>query len=133
MAFLFKACSFISIAKLNTYIENRIIEIAPLAFMRGRTLDNAFIILDEAQNATDLQLKMFLTRLGPSAKCIVTGDLTQVDLPGKMRSGLSYTLKVLENIKGIGFLFLNKGDVIRHKLVAKIIEAYDKNDKKELH
>ena len=120
----------LSINKLNTYIENRIIEIAPLAFMRGRTLDNAFIILDEAQNATDLQLKMFLTRLGPSAKCIVTGDLTQVDLPGKMRSGLSYTLKVLENIKGIGFLFLNKGDVIRHKLVAKIIDAYDKNDKK---
>ena len=120
----------LSIAKINTYIENRIIEIAPLAFMRGRTLDNAFIILDEAQNTTDLQLKMFLTRLGPSAKCIVTGDLTQVDLPGKMRSGLSYTLKILEKIQGIGFLFLNKSDVIRHKLVAQIIDAYEKKEKK---
>ncbi len=120
----------LSITKINTYIENRIIEIAPLAFMRGRTLDNAFIILDEAQNTTDLQLKMFLTRLGPSAKCIVTGDLTQVDLPGKMRSGLSYTLKILEKIQGIGFIFLNKSDVIRHKLVAQIIDAYEKKEKK---
>lgn len=114
--------------KLNNHIENGIIEIAPLAFMRGRTLNNAFIILDEAQNATHLQLKMFLTRIGPSAKCMITGDLTQIDLPRNTKSGLKNSIKILESIEDIGFIYLNKGDVIRHKLVAKIIEAYEKDE-----
>lgn len=114
--------------KLTQYMFNRIIEIAPLAFMRGRTLDNAFIILDEAQNATEMQLKMFLTRLGPSAKCIVTGDLSQIDLPKQQRSGLPITLRILDNIEGIGILFLESGDVVRHRLVKEIIHAFDRND-----
>ncbi len=117
----------LSTSKLNHMIENGIIEIAPLAFMRGRTLNNAFIILDEAQNATSVQIKMFLTRLGPSAKCVVTGDLTQIDLPNNVKSGLNSSIKILESIKEIGFVYLNKGDVIRHKLVAKIVDAYEKN------
>jgi phosphate starvation-inducible PhoH-like protein len=111
--------------KLNYMITNRIIEIAPLAFMRGRTLDNAFIILDEAQNTTVPQLKMFLTRIGPSAKAIVTGDMTQIDLPRNQRSGLGVGLKILENINGIGIINLSEKDVVRHKLVKKIIRAYD--------
>jgi phosphate starvation-inducible PhoH-like protein len=114
--------------KLTQYMQNRIIEVAPLAFMRGRTLDNAFIILDEAQNCTEMQLKMFLTRLGPSAKCIITGDLSQIDLPPSQRSGLVRTLNLLENVEGIGILHLESGDVVRHKLVRLIVEAFDKSD-----
>lgn len=116
--------------KLSQYMANRIIEVAPLAFMRGRTLDNAFIILDEAQNATDMQLKMFLTRLGPSAKCIVTGDLTQIDLPYSQRSGLRHTLSILSGIEGIGVLHLENADVVRHRLVKEIITAFDISDAK---
>lgn len=110
--------------KLKTYIENRVIEIAPLAFMRGRTLDNAFVILDEAQNATNSQLKMFLTRMGPSAKFVVTGDLTQIDLPKQQSSGLKNAVEVLSNIDGIAVVNLTDNDVIRHKLVKSIINAY---------
>ncbi len=113
--------------KLNYYLENRIIEIAPLAFMRGRTLNNAFIILDEAQNATSAQLKMFLTRIGPIAKCIITGDLTQIDLPDKQVSGLGFALDILKNVEGISIVKLDAKDVIRHRLVKDIINAYDKN------
>ncbi len=112
--------------KLNYYMGNRIIEIAPLAYMRGRTLDNAFIILDEAQNATDMQLKMFLTRIGPSAKAIITGDLTQVDLPKNQRSGLYKASQILRNIPGIAHITLNESDVVRHPLVKSIIRAYDR-------
>jgi phosphate starvation-inducible PhoH-like protein len=114
--------------KLKQYIETRVIEIAPLAFMRGRTLDNAFVILDEAQNATDLQLKMFLTRMGPHAKFIVTGDLSQIDLPKKQLSGLLKAVKILEGIEGIRFQYLTYEDVVRHKLVKDIIKAYDKGE-----
>jgi len=110
--------------KLKVYLENRTIEIAPLAFMRGRTLDNCFVILDEAQNATDMQLKMFLTRMGPSAKFIVTGDVTQIDLPKKQQSGLHTALRILTDIKGIDIIYLTGEDVVRHKLVKKILEAY---------
>ncbi len=110
--------------KLKVYLENRTIEIAPLAFMRGRTLDNCFVILDEAQNATDMQLKMFLTRMGPSAKFIVTGDVTQIDLPKKQQSGLHTALRILTDIKGIEIIYLTGEDVVRHKLVRKILEAY---------
>lgn len=111
--------------KLKLYIENRTIEIAPMAFMRGRTLDQAYVILDEAQNATDLQLKMFLTRMGPHAKFIVTGDLTQIDLPKSQQSGLLRAVKILNNIEGIQFAFLTFEDVVRHRLVKDIIKAYD--------
>ncbi|MCD8739887.1 PhoH family protein [Mucilaginibacter roseus] len=110
--------------KLKTYLENRTIEIAPLAFMRGRTLDNCFVILDEAQNATDMQLKMFLTRMGPTAKFIVTGDVTQIDLPKKQQSGLHTALRILTDIKGIDIIYLSGEDVVRHKLVKRILEAY---------
>lgn len=113
--------------KLKQHLENRVIEIAPMAFMRGRTLDNAYVILDEAQNATDLQLKMFLTRMGPHAKFIVTGDLSQIDLPKKQQSGLVRATKILEGIKGIEFAYLTYEDVVRHKLVKDIIKAYDKD------
>lgn len=115
----------IPMEKLNLLKENRVIEVAPLAFMRGRTLDNAFIILDEAQNATSMQLKMFLTRIGPNAKCIVTGDVTQIDLPKSQQSGLPYALNILKDIEGIGILHLSNKEVIRHRLVAKIIAAYE--------
>lgn len=111
--------------KLATYLEDGTIEIAPLAFMRGRTLDNAFAILDEAQNATENQLKMFLTRMGKSAKFIITGDITQIDLPKNQISGLITATKLLNKIKGISFVFLNERDVVRHPLVTKIIEAYE--------
>ncbi len=111
--------------KLAYYIENRIIQIAPLAFMRGRTLDHAFVILDEAQNATEGQLKMFLTRMGSSAKFIITGDITQIDLPKHQPSGLPQAMKLLKNIEGIGFIELDGNDIIRHKLVKKIIEKYN--------
>ncbi|WP_432708964.1 PhoH family protein [Pedobacter sp.] len=110
--------------KLKLYLENRTIEIAPLAFMRGRTLDNCYVILDEAQNSTDLQLKMFLTRMGPSAKFIVTGDVTQIDLPKKQMSGLFNALKILDNIPGIDVIYLTGEDVVRHKLVKRILKAY---------
>lgn len=110
--------------KLKGYLENRTIEVAPLAFMRGRTLDNCFVILDEAQNATDMQLKMFLTRMGPTAKFIVTGDLTQIDLPKKAQSGLATAINLLTNIQGIDIIYLTGSDVVRHKLVKRILEAY---------
>ncbi len=116
------------IEKLNYFMTNRIIEIAPLAFMRGRTLDNAFIILDEAQNSTGMQIKMFLTRLGPSAKCIITGDLSQVDLPRHQKSGLRKALDILHGLQGIGVVRLTAEDVVRHRLVKDIIIAYDKAD-----
>ena len=111
--------------KLNQYIENRIIQIAPLAFMRGRTLDNAFVILDEAQNTTESQMKMFLTRMGTNAKFIVTGDTSQIDLPYKQPSGLLQALKFLKNAPGIDIIELDNTDVIRHKLVKIIIERYE--------
>ncbi len=110
--------------KLKVFLENRTIEIAPLAFMRGRTLDNCFVILDEAQNSTDLQLKMFLTRMGPTAKFIVTGDVTQIDLPRKQQSGLNNALRILGEIQGIDIIYLNGDDVVRHKLVKNILRAY---------
>lgn len=110
--------------RLKSFLENRTIEIAPLAFMRGRTLDNCFVILDEAQNATDMQLKMFLTRMGPTAKFIVTGDVTQIDLPRKQQSGLHTALRILGDIKGIDIIYLTGDDVVRHKLVRRILEAY---------
>jgi phosphate starvation-inducible PhoH-like protein len=111
--------------KLNQFIENRTIQIAPLAFMRGRTLDNAFVILDEAQNTTESQMKMFLTRMGANAKFIVTGDSTQIDLPLKQPSGLLQALRFLKNVDGIDIIELNNTDVIRHKLVKAIIERYE--------
>lgn len=113
--------------KLNQYIENRIIQIAPLAFMRGRTLDNAFVILDEAQNTTESQMKMFLTRMGANAKFIVTGDVTQVDLPSKQPSGLLQAIRYLKKVEGISIIELDNTDVIRHKLVRAIIESYENN------
>lgn len=118
-------------AKLESYIEDKTIEIAPLAFMRGRTLDNAFAILDEAQNATESQLKMFLTRMGKSAKFIITGDVTQIDLPRNQTSGLITATRILNKVKGIEFIFLNETDVVRHPLVTKIIQAYDGSQTKE--
>ncbi len=111
--------------RLTQFVENRVIEIAPLAFMRGRTLDNAFIILDEAQNSTTLQMKMFLTRLGPSAKCIITGDLSQVDLPFHQKSGLRHASNLLQKIQGITTVVLNRDDVVRHRLVKEILRAYE--------
>jgi len=114
--------------KLLTYLEDGTIEIAPLAFMRGRTLDNVFAILDEAQNATISQLKMFLTRMGKSAKFAVTGDITQIDLPKNQRSGLIHSMDILSNMKGIDFVILDEKDIIRHKLVSRIIKAYQTNE-----
>jgi phosphate starvation-inducible PhoH-like protein len=111
--------------KLSYFMTNRVIEIAPLAYMRGRTLDNSFIILDEAQNATDLQLKMFLTRIGASAKAIITGDLTQIDLPKNQKSGLEKATRILRHIDGIGYVQLDEEDVVRHRLVKAIIRAYE--------
>jgi phosphate starvation-inducible protein PhoH and related proteins len=117
--------------KLGYYMSTRTIEIAPLAYMRGRTLDHAFIILDEAQNATDLQLKMFLTRIGSNAKAIITGDMTQVDLPRNQRSGLEKAVRILQNVDGISHIKLDEEDVVRHRLVKAIIRAYDKEKLKE--
>jgi phosphate starvation-inducible PhoH-like protein len=117
--------------KLGYYMTTRTIEIAPLAYMRGRTLDNCFIILDEAQNATDLQIKMFLTRIGGNAKAIITGDLTQVDLPRNQKSGLAKASRILKNIDGIGYIELDEEDVVRHKLVKAILKAYDKEGQRE--
>ncbi|HAQ64910.1 MAG TPA: phosphate starvation-inducible protein PhoH [Bacteroidales bacterium] len=110
--------------KLLTYIEDGTIEIAPIAFMRGRTLDHAFAILDEAQNATENQMKMFLTRMGRSAKFIITGDVTQIDLPRNQRSGLIHATKILKDIQGIDFIYLNAQDIVRHKLVRLVVDAY---------
>lgn len=117
--------------KLKDMIEFGVIEIAPLAFMRGRTLDKAFVILDEAQNATKMQMKMFLTRMGMSAKFVVTGDMSQVDLPRKQQSGLSYALDLLKDTEGLGIIRLNQTDVIRHPLVKRIIDAFDKAEVEE--
>lgn len=118
-------------AKLKEYMENGIIQIAPLAFMRGRTLSDAFIILDEAQNTTTQQIKMFLTRMGEHSKIVVTGDMTQIDLPARERSGLGEALRVLKNIDGVAKIEFNAKDIIRHKLVQKIVEAYAKHDAKK--
>jgi len=112
--------------KLRYYRENGVIEIAPLAYMRGRTLNNAYILLDEAQNTTPMQLKMFLTRMGPESKVIITGDRSQIDLPRNQKSGLIESLKILKGIKGIGFVELDERDVVRHKLVKDIVRAYNK-------
>lgn len=115
----------VPVEKLNQYIESRTIQIAPLAFMRGRTLDNAFVILDEAQNTTESQMKMFLTRMGANAKFIITGDPTQVDLPSKQPSGLLQAVKLLKKVEGISIVELDNTDVIRHRLVRAIIEKYE--------
>jgi len=117
-------------AKLKDYIENKVIQIAPLAFMRGRTLNDAVIILDEAQNTTVHQIKMFLTRLGMNAKMIITGDITQIDLPPSQLSGLKHALRVLKNVKGIGNVEFDKKDIVRHRLVQSIVEAYEKEDRR---
>ena len=114
--------------KLLSYWEDNTIEIAPLAFMRGRTLDNAFVILDEAQNATPSQLKMFLTRMGRNAKFVITGDITQIDLPRHQKSGLVQASQILRDIEGIAVIELNNSDVIRHRLVTKIINAYERQE-----
>ena len=117
--------------KFNKYLERGLIEVAPLAFMRGRTLDNAFIILDEAQNTTKEQMKMFLTRLGFGSKAVVTGDLTQIDLPKNSKSGLIHATDVLKDVEGIGTMLLTQRDVVRHELVQRIIIAYEKYDNKK--
>ena len=117
-------------AKLKEYMENNVIQIAPLAFMRGRTLNDAVIILDEAQNTTTHQIKMFLTRLGMNAKMIITGDVTQIDLPPTANSGLVQAMQILKGVKGIGKVEFEKKDIVRHKLVQRIVEAYDKFDSK---
>ncbi len=122
-------------AKLKEYMENNVIQIAPLAFMRGRTLNDAVIILDEAQNTTSAQIKMFLTRMGMNTKMIVTGDMTQIDLPPSQRSGLIEATGILKNVEGIAFIHMDKKDIVRHKLVTRIVEAYDRHDKefKKIH
>jgi phosphate starvation-inducible PhoH-like protein len=117
--------------KLREYLETHVIQIAPLAFMRGRTLSDAVIILDEAQNTTPQQIKMFLTRLGFNSKMIVTGDMTQIDLPPTQQSGLIHAMRTLKNVKGISFIEFNKKDIIRHKLVSRIVEAYDNLEQRE--
>jgi phosphate starvation-inducible PhoH-like protein len=116
--------------KLKYYIENQIIEIAPLAFMRGRTLNHAFVILDEAQNTTEMQMKMFLTRLGERSQMIITGDDSQIDLPARQRSGLVQAAKLLQGIKGIGMVRLQQSDVVRHRLVRDILAAYERAENK---
>lgn len=114
--------------KLKEYLETKVIQIAPLAFMRGRTLSDAIIILDEAQNTSKAQIKMFLTRMGMNAKMIITGDLTQIDLPSHQKSGLLHSLQVLRKVKGVGKVEFNKKDIVRHKLVQRIVEAYEKSE-----
>ena len=118
-------------AKLKEYMELNVIQIAPLAFMRGRTLNDAVVILDEAQNTTTQQIKMFLTRMGMNTKMIVTGDMTQIDLPSSQKSGLVQALHILKGVKGISFIELNKKDIVRHKLVTRIVEAYEKFEEKQ--
>ena len=115
--------------RLENFIEKRVIEVAPLAFMRGRTLDDAFVILDEAQNTTHSQMKMFLTRMGMNAKFIITGDPSQIDLPKNQQSGLQEAMKILQNVEEIGFIHLNESDVVRHPIVKKIILAYNQSEK----
>lgn len=122
----------IPMARLKEYIETKVIQIAPLAFMRGRTLNDAVIILDEAQNTSVPQIKMFLTRLGMNAKMIITGDVTQIDLPPSQRSGLIHAMQVLKRVEGIGQIEFGKKDIVRHKLVQRIVEAYEKNEAKQL-
>ena len=117
--------------KLETYLEDSTIQIAPLAFMRGRTLENAVVILDEGQNATVRQLKMFLTRMGINSKFIITGDITQIDLPGKENSGLLQAMRILQEIEGITTVFFNVDDVVRHRLVKDIVRAYDREDQND--
>jgi len=124
---LYEMIGFDEVARL---MERGVIEIAPLAYMRGRTLNDSFIILDEAQNATPQQMKMFLTRLGFSSKCIITGDITQIDLPHNNKSGLVDVQKILPDITGIDFIYLDEHDVVRHKLVKEIIKAYEKKEKR---
>ncbi len=119
--------SMLPYEKLRGYIEKNIIEIVPLAYMRGRTLNNSFVILDEAQNSTTMQMKMFLTRLGPNSKAIITGDVTQIDLAAKEMSGLIQAAEILKGIEGVAFVFFNKNDVVRHRLVKEIINAYEKH------
>ena len=118
-------------AKLKEYMELNVIQISPFAFMRGRTLNDAVVILDEAQNTTTQQIKMFLTRMGMNTKMIVTGDMTQIDLPSSQTSGLIQALKILKGVKGISFIELNKKDIVRHKLVTRIVEAYEKFEEKQ--
>lgn len=120
----------IPVAKLKEYMELNVIQIAPLAFMRGRTLNDAVVILDEAQNTTTQQIKMFLTRMGMNTKMIVTGDMTQIDLPTSQTSGLIQAMRILKDVKGISFIEMNKKDIVRHKLVTRIVEAYEKYDEK---
>ena len=119
----------IPVAKLQEMMEQKVIQIAPLAFMRGRTLNDAIVLLDEAQNTTIPQLKMFLTRMGTNTKMIITGDMTQIDLPSHTQSGLVHALRILEGVKGISFIHMDKGDIVRHKLVTRIVEAYEKENK----
>lgn len=121
----------IPLAKLQEYMDTNIIQIAPLAFMRGRTLSDAVVILDEAQNTTTQQIKMFLTRMGMNTKMIVTGDMTQIDLPSSQRSGLVQALQILKGVRGISVVELNKHDIVRHKLVTRIVEAYEKYEKEK--
>ncbi|WP_034256862.1 PhoH family protein [Adhaeribacter aquaticus] len=118
----------IPVEKLKYYYENKIIEIAPLAYMRGRTLNNAFVLLDEAQNTTPMQIKMFMTRMGPSSKVMINGDRSQIDLPSKVKSGLIEAIQVLKNVQGIAMVEMSAEDVVRHRLVKSIIEAYSKAD-----
>lgn len=117
--------------RLELHLTKNTIEIAPLAYMRGRTLNNAFVILDEAQNATNMQMKMFLTRIGFNSRAIITGDITQTDLPRKQQSGLISIQKILKDIEGISFVYLDEEDVVRHRLVREIIEAYDQHENKK--
>ena len=117
--------------RLLAYIEDKTIEIAPLAFMRGRTLDNAYVILDEAQNATSIQLKMFLTRMGNNAKFFITGDLTQIDLPRNQSSGLLHAINLLKDIPGIEVIYMDHSDIVRHRLVTSIVNAYEANEKRK--
>ena len=117
--------------KLEDYLETDVIQIAPLAYMRGRTLNDAFVILDEAQNTTRNQLKMFLTRMGVSAKFVVTGDMSQIDLPKRTESGLIHAFKILHSIKGIAFVEFDSGDIIRHRLVKDIVKAYEEKEEKK--
>ena len=121
----------IPIAKLTEYMDTNVIQIAPLAFMRGRTLNDAVVILDEAQNTTSSQIKMFLTRMGTNTKMIVTGDRTQIDLPASQKSGLVEALRILHGVPDIGFVELDKRDIVRHKLVTRIVEAYERDEKKD--
>lgn len=121
----------LGVENYNKYVEKGMIEVAPLAYMRGRTLDSAFVILDEAQNTTNEQMKMFLTRLGYGSKAIITGDITQTDLPKSKSSGLKTVLSILKNVKGVGMSYLTAKDIVRHPLVQRIIEAYDKFEKRK--